>query len=140
LCHGRERVHFYALKPEMSAADATVLAATPSITNLGPYLTDFADTAAVIAQLDVIIAVDTSVAHLAGALGRPVWLLLPFSPDWRWLLDRNDSPWYPTARLIRQPKTGDWASVVSHVAPQLTSLVKELETLKRARRGDQTLS
>lgn len=135
LCHGREGVHFYALKPEMSAADAAVLAAMPHVANLGPQLTDFADSAAVIAQLDLIIAVDTSVAHLAGALGRPVWLLLPFSPDWRWLLDRDDSPWYPTARLIRQPKTGDWVSVVSHVAIQLTSLAKETKTVKRGRLG-----
>lgn len=78
-------------------------------------LKDFNETAALIAQLDLVITVDTSVAHVAGAMGKPVWVLLPYVPDWRWLLDRNDSPWYPTMRLIRQPKIGDWPSVVRRV-------------------------
>jgi len=83
--------------------------------DLNPLIQDFADTAALIAQLDLIITVDTAVAHLAGAMAKPVWVLLPFSPDWRWLLDRSDSPWYPTMRLFRQPQPCDWESVGAEV-------------------------
>jgi hypothetical protein len=93
------------------------------ITDLGPYLGDFADTAAAIQELDLIVSVDTAVAHLAGALAKPVWTLIPFAPDWRWMLDREDSPWYPTMRLFRQPAPGDWSSVIAHVTTQLTALV-----------------
>jgi ADP-heptose:LPS heptosyltransferase len=75
-------------------------------------LSDFADTAGLVGQLDLVISVDTSVAHLAGGMGRPVWLLLPFAPDYRWMLERTDSPWYPGMRLFRQPAFGDWESVV----------------------------
>ncbi len=89
------------------------------VTDLSSGFTDFADTAAAIQALDLVITVDTSVAHLAGALGKPVWILLPFVPDWRWLLDRSDSPWYPSARLFRQPKRGDWASVLKEVKQAL---------------------
>jgi len=78
-------------------------------------LRDFADTAALIMQLDLVITVDTSVAHLAGALGKEAWILLPFMPDWRWLLDRADSPWYDSVRLFRQPGAGDWGSVLQEV-------------------------
>jgi tetratricopeptide (TPR) repeat protein len=91
------------------------------ITFLGEALTDFADTAAVIDQLDLVITVDTSVAHLAGALGKQVWILLPFSSDWRWLLDREDSPWYPSARLFRQRRIDDWPSVIAQVRSELVS-------------------
>jgi tetratricopeptide (TPR) repeat protein len=80
---------------------------------------DFSDTALLIENLDLIISVDTAVAHLAGALGRPVWTLLPFSPEWRWLLDREDSPWYPTMRLFRQTSFGDWRSVIDRVRQEL---------------------
>lgn len=83
-------------------------------------LHDFADTAALLAQLDLIITVDTSVAHLAGAMARPVWVLLPHHPDWRWMLGRSDSPWYPTMRLFRQPAAGDWRSVLTTVAAALS--------------------
>jgi len=92
--------------------------------NLAPELQDFLDTAAVIEQLDLLIAVDTSVVHLAGALGRPVWTLLPTAPDWRWLLDCEDSPWYPSARLFRQRERGDWAGVMERVADALSLKVK----------------
>jgi hypothetical protein len=87
--------------------------------DFGPELSDFADSAGLISQLDLIISVDTSVAHLAGAMGRSVWLLLPFSPDWRWLIQREDSPWYPTMRLFRQRKLGDWPEVLARVVSQL---------------------
>jgi tetratricopeptide (TPR) repeat protein len=85
---------------------------------------DYADTAALIANLDLVIAVDTSVAHLAGALAKPVWTLLPFHPDLRWMLDRSDSPWYPTMRLFRQPRPGDWQTPIRQIADALADFVK----------------
>jgi ADP-heptose:LPS heptosyltransferase len=84
-------------------------------------LHDFADTAAMLANLDLIITVDTAVAHLAGALARPAWVLLPYMPDWRWMLDRADSPWYPSLRLFRQKMRGDWAEVMERVKRELES-------------------
>jgi tetratricopeptide (TPR) repeat protein len=87
--------------------------------DLTAELADMADTAALIANLDLVVAVDTAVAHLAGAIGKPVWLLLPKNPDWRWLLDREDSPWYPTMRLFRQPTLGDWQTPIGRVAQLL---------------------
>jgi hypothetical protein len=90
------------------------LAAAPHpIVDLSPHLGDFADTAAAIAQLDLVVAVDTAVAHLAAAMGKPVCILLPAVPDWRWLKLRSDSPWYPSVRLFRQPKIGDWDSAIA---------------------------
>jgi hypothetical protein len=89
---------------------------------LGDELQDFEDTAAVLMLADLLISVDSSPVHLAGALGRPVWVMLPFVPDWRWLLDRTDSPWYPTLRLFRQPAIGDWASVTRAIAQELRAL------------------
>ena len=85
------------------------------ITDLSPYLTDYAKTAAAIDLLDLVITVDTSVAHLAGAMGKPVWVLLSYAPSFRWLLDRSDCPWYPTMRLFRQTDYGDWGSVFEQV-------------------------
>jgi len=87
--------------------------------NLGVEIADFADTMAIIEMLDLVITVDTAVAHLAGAMGKPVWILLPYAPDWRWLLERNDSPWYPTAQLFRQPSPGDWGSIIRRVGEAL---------------------
>ncbi len=84
-------------------------------------LFDFEETAAFIENLDLVISVDTAVAHLAGALGKPVWTLLPFIPDWRWLLQREDSPWYPTMRLFRQSTIGDWGAVLNRVQRELGS-------------------
>jgi ADP-heptose:LPS heptosyltransferase len=84
-------------------------------------VSDFADTAALIAGLDLVIAADTAVAHLAGALGRPVWIMLPHAPDWRWLLGRGDSPWYASARLFRQERPGDWAGVIGRIAAELAA-------------------
>jgi tetratricopeptide (TPR) repeat protein len=101
--------------------DAVVMKDLP-ITDIAGELGDFADTAAVVSLVDLVIAVDTSVVHLAGALGRPVWILLPFSPDWRWLQGRDDSPWYPTARLFRQPAIGDWEGVIRNVKKELAKL------------------
>nr|WP_321398778.1 tetratricopeptide repeat protein [uncultured Desulfobacter sp.] len=93
--------------------------------NFGPQLSDFADTAAIISNLDLIISVDTSVAHLAGALGKETWILLPFSPDWRWLTQREDSPWYPTVRLFRQPAPGDWDNVFETVTEALKQKIDQ---------------
>ena len=88
-------------------------------------LDDFSDTAALVEALDLVISVDTAVAHLAGALGKPVWLLNRLDTDWRWLLEREDSPWYPTMRIFRQPRFGDWTSVIGRVAEELAALVSQ---------------
>jgi len=91
------------------------------LVNLGPEIADFADTMAILEQLDLIVTIDTAVGHLAGAMGRPVWLVLPFAPDWRWLLDRADSPWYPTVRLFRQPAPRQWGPVIAEIVSRLTA-------------------
>ena len=103
------------LQREVRAADAVVLQQRSGVIHFGEELKDFSDTAALAANMDIVIAVDTSVAHLAGALAKPVWVLLPFIPDWRWLLDRDDSPWYPTARLFRQDDSRRWDSVFARL-------------------------
>ena len=92
------------------------------IADLSPWLADFAETAAAIRHLDLVITIDTSVAHLAGALGRLTWVLLPYNSDWRWLREREDSPWYPTARLFRQGQEGDWSCVAREVAAALAQI------------------
>jgi tetratricopeptide (TPR) repeat protein len=117
-----EGTRFYSLQKGEAATRIRELPSGLMVTDLDPELRDFADTAAVVANLDLVISVDTAVAHLAGALGKPVWVLLHHTPDWRWLLGREDSPWYPTARLFRQPAPGDWASVIVRVAAELAHL------------------
>ena len=91
------------------------------LADLTPRLTDYAETAALIAALDVVVTVDTSVAHVAGALGRPCWVMLPYAPDWRWLLGRDDTPWYSSLRLFRQPRAGEWSAVTEAVAERLVA-------------------
>ena len=113
-------IAFYSLQKGPASAQA---ASPPTGLNLIDYtseLNDFADTAGLISNLDLVISVDTAVAHLAGALGRPVWTLLTWVPDCRWMLDRVDSPWYPTMRLFRQPSRGDWAGAIRQVAAALS--------------------
>ena len=118
---GEARIRYVSLHTELREEDARLMAAHPEIMHFGEELEDFADTAAAIAQLDLVISVDTAVAHLAGAMAKPVWILLPFNPDFRWLLGRDDSPWYPTARLFRQPTAGDWTSVIARVREALAA-------------------
>jgi tetratricopeptide (TPR) repeat protein len=113
----------YCLQREMRPNDLPDFAMFANVEYFGDALRDFADTAALIAQMDLVIAVDTAVAHLAGAMGKPVWVMLPHAPDWRWMLERDDSPWYPTMRLFRQPRPGDWRPVVERVRRQLRNLV-----------------
>ncbi len=116
-------VRFYALQKDVRSTDAAVLEALGDVvTPLGPDLRDWSDTAAALAALDLLVSVDTSAAHLAGTLGRPVWMLLPFAADWRWLRDREDSPWYPSMRLFRQPAIGDWDAVFARMAEELARL------------------
>ena len=114
---------FISIQREVRAEDENVLAAEPRVTHIGGELNDFDDTAAVVALCDLVIAVDTAVVHLAGAMGRPVWVMVPFAPDWRWTLDGDSTPWYPTARLFRQTALGDWDSVINNVSAALRELV-----------------
>lgn len=116
-------VQFVSLQKGIRDQDRAFLCGREDIIDLTEQLTDFSETAALVSCLDLVISVDTSVVHLAGALGAPVWTLLPFNPDWRWLLNRDDSPWYSSMRLFRQPKRGDWASVVDDVRRELEGLV-----------------
>jgi tetratricopeptide (TPR) repeat protein len=113
--YGLSDVTFVSLQHEVREVDAGLLHKPPDIIHIGNQFQDFADTAAAIANLDAVIAADTAVAHLAGAMGKPLMLLLPFGADFRWLRERSDSPWYPTARLYRQPAFGDWGSVIAAV-------------------------
>jgi len=110
------------LQVEYRNDEQKMLASTGRIVDHSKDIKDISDTAALIEQMDLVISVDTSVAHLAGALGKPVWIMLPHVPDWRWLLDREDSPWYPTARLFRQPSHGDWDSVIKSVISHISEI------------------
>jgi tetratricopeptide (TPR) repeat protein len=110
---------YLSLQKELNEADESTLREHREITDFRADLLDFTDTAALCECLDLVISIDTSVAHLAGALGRPTWVLLQFSPDWRWLLGRDDSPWYPSARLFRQSSFADWNPVLSRVREEL---------------------
>lgn len=117
----RVDAQWVSLQHPVRAADRAPLAGG-GVLHADTAFADFADTAALIEALDLVIAVDTSVAHLAGALGAPLWVLLPSAPDWRWLLDRDDSPWYPGARLFRQPSPGNWGAVLDAVAAALATV------------------
>ena len=109
----------FSLQSDLRGADQETLRDLPNLIHLGAELRDFADTAAVISLLDIVISVDTAVAHLAGALGKPVVILLPYAADFRWMRGRDDSPWYPTAELLRQPAFGDWDSVIVRLRDRL---------------------
>jgi hypothetical protein len=114
-----EGVTFFSLQVGPQVADLKAHPLGNRLIDLSPQLTDFAQTAAAMRQLDLIDTIDTSAAHLAGALGLPVWTLLMAVPDWRWFLGRSDSPWYPSMRLFRQPKSGCWDAVVAEIAGEL---------------------
>ncbi|MFQ5935085.1 MAG: tetratricopeptide repeat protein [Acidiferrobacterales bacterium] len=114
-------VRFYSMQKGPAAADIGQAPKGMKIVDCARELGDFADTAALIANLDLVISIDTAVAHLAGALGRPVWTLLSYPSDWRWLVGRDDSPWYPSMKLFRQTQAGDWGPVIQRVAAKLES-------------------
>jgi tetratricopeptide (TPR) repeat protein len=115
-------IGFVALQHEVREGDAPLLLDRPDVLQIGGEFKDFADTAAAIAHLDAVISVDTAVAHLAGAMAKPLLLMLPFAADFRWLRQRSDSPWYPTAQLFRQPQFGDWDSVVKVLRQELARM------------------
>jgi tetratricopeptide (TPR) repeat protein len=115
-------VQCFSLQSDLRDSDGEALRGLPDLVHLGGAFRDFADTAAVIALLDVVISVDTAVAHLAGALGKPVVILVPHAADFRWLRSRDDTPWYPTAKLFRQPAFGDWDSVIVRLRDELRQL------------------
>jgi Glycosyltransferase family 9 (heptosyltransferase) len=115
----RPPLRCFSLQTELRAADREALLSLPDLVHLGDDLRDFADTAAIIALLDLVVTADTAVAHLAGALGKPVVILLPYAADFRWMRDRAGTPWYPTAKLIRQPSFGDWDSVIARLHDEL---------------------
>ncbi len=117
-----DALQYVSLQKEVRASDKQALESNTSILHFGDALRDFGDTAALCELMDVVISVDTSVAHLSGALGRPTWVLLPYVPDWRWLLDRADSPWYPSVKLYRQDADRDWAGVLARVQADLAAL------------------
>jgi tetratricopeptide (TPR) repeat protein len=121
-----DSVEWNAITKDIRDQDREYLTHTPSIHDRSALLADMAKTAALVSEMDLVISVDTAVAHLAGALGKPVWILLQFHPDFRWLRDRQDSPWYPTARLFRQTKAGDWADVVENVATAMREFLPAL--------------
>jgi ADP-heptose:LPS heptosyltransferase len=121
----RANVRLFSL--QMGAAADQMADAGIAVTDLREAIGDMADTAALVRHLDLVITVDTAVAHLGGALGWPTWVLLPFAPDWRWLTDRADSPWYPTVRLFRQRRPGDWGEVMERVGMELSKLADDRE-------------
>ena len=125
-----DEITFYSLQKGEAAGQAKNPPKGMKLIDHTEDIHDFSDTAAFIENLDLIISVDTAVAHLAGALGKPVWTLLPFVPDWRWMLRREDSPWYPTMRLFRQPSLGDWETVIDKVSAELQNIIE-----KKAEKG-----
>ena len=112
-------ITFYSLQYDVRDTDRAALRANGSVIHLGEAVSDFADVAAIVDQLDLVVTIDTAMAHLAGTLGKPVWILLSFVSDWRWLVGRDDSPWYPTARLLRQESPGEWRPVIEKVKAML---------------------
>jgi len=119
-----QQATFISLQKDIRDYDQPQLAEFPQLSHYSERLQDFADTAALIVTLDLVITVDTSVAHLAGALGKNVWIMLPHDPDWRWLLDTTDSPWYPTAKLYRQPAAANWDRVIQNITEDLNRLTQ----------------
>lgn len=125
-------VALFSLQKDLRPGHLERLMALGPVHDLSPELTDFAETAAALEQMDLLISVDSAVAHLAGALGRPVWLLLARQADWRWLQGRDDSPWYPTLRLFRQEVPGEWSAVMERAVGALVERVKEKDCMKQS--------
>ncbi|MBT8623101.1 tetratricopeptide repeat protein [Polynucleobacter paneuropaeus] len=117
-----DQFQYFSLQKDIRLADALTLNSSPQILNLTSELSDYAETAALVQCMDIVITVDTSVAHLAGAMGKETWVLLPYAPDWRWLLDREDSPWYSSMTLIRQDAPGDWSCGLQKVNNMLSMI------------------
>ena len=117
-------VNFVSLQKPIPAVDVQSMFVFPGLTDFSELLSDFEETAALLANLDLVITVDTAMGHLSGALGKPVWILLPRASDWRWMLNRSDSPWYPTARLFRQPSPGSWDTVIEDASKALACWLK----------------
>ena len=119
----------YSLQKQYGMEELHNLPEGMHVYNFGPDFDEdngcFMDTAAVMKNLDLVISVDTAIVHLAGALGVPIWVFIPFVPEWRWLHERSDSPWYPTMRLFRQTKRGDWESVIKNMVCELDQLVQQ---------------
>jgi tetratricopeptide (TPR) repeat protein len=120
---GVRGTRYFSLQKDFRHGEKQILDINSQIVRLDPEINDFQDTAAIMMSLDLVISCDTSIVHLAGALGKPAWVLLPFNPDWRWLLDRSDSPWYPTAQLFRQTSRGEWSTVIDDVCVELEKRV-----------------
>jgi hypothetical protein len=118
----KEGFEYICLQKEIKDVDQETLKANPHIRYFGDELHSFSDTANLIGCMDLVICTCTSVPHLSGSLGKQTWLLLPFSPDWRWLLNREDSPWYPSVKLYRQDAVGDWGSVLKRIHSALLAL------------------
>ena len=119
-----DTIEYVSLQKEVRDADQPALQSS-AIRHFGVALEDFSDSAALCDLMDLVISVDTAVAHLAGALGKKTWVLLPYAPDWRWLLNREDSPWYPSLKLYRQDRNGDWTGVLGRVNADLKMLTPE---------------
>jgi FKBP-type peptidyl-prolyl cis-trans isomerase 2/predicted negative regulator of RcsB-dependent stress response len=131
---GIDDITFYSLQKGEAAEQAKKPPEGMNLVDYTEEIYDFLDTAAFIENLDLVICVDTAVAHLAGAMGKPVWTLIPFVPDWRWMLDREDSPWYPTMKLFRQPDRGDWAPVIAKLSEELRTFSKnDIKTILKER-------
>ncbi len=116
---------FVSLQKPMPAADVEIMSAFNGMTDLSSDLTDFGETAALVENLDLVITVDTSMGHLAGAMGKPVWIMIPKAADWRWMLEREDTPWYPTARLFRQARPGEWDPVLQRLTTALAGELRQ---------------
>lgn len=117
---------YLSLQSEIRDSDRQALENSDRLIHFGPELKDFSDTAALCSQMDVVVCVDTSVAHLSGAMGKPTFLVLPYNPDWRWLLERTNSPWYPTMQLYRQAQLGSWQSALENVSVNLQLMASKL--------------
>ena len=129
-CPQAGKAAFVSLQKPVPDADRETMQAFSGMTDLSDDLTDFGETAALIENLDLVITVDTAMGHLAGAMAKPVWIMLPKASDWRWMLEREDSPWYPTARLFRQAKPGEWDPVLTRVTDALAAELRQPALVK----------